>query len=144
MPSHHQPAGSLNSKETIVLSALRSARRPHTAYELIEQLRDQGIKAPPTIYRALNRLISLGHAHRLESLNAYVACRSDHCAARGNAAFAICDDCGVVDEIGASIVAPCIDDWAKTSRFAVGSVTLELHGKCRKCQEGGSGGDLNR
>ena len=134
MPNRRPSNGSLSAKEALVLATLRKEQRPHTAYELIEQLHEQGIKAPPTIYRALKRLIALGHAHRLESLNAYVACRHGHCTSQGKAGFVICDDCGHVEEIEELAFATGIQAWAQKSRFAVASITLELHGTCQTCR----------
>jgi len=144
MPNRHQANGSLTAKEAIVLAALRADPRPRTAYELIEQLREQGITAPPTVYRALNRLISLGHAHRLESLNAYVACQHGHGAAKGNAAFAICNDCGQVEEIREPTAMTGIRAWAQTSRFSINSITFELHGTCRTCHDDRAGNERKR
>ena len=58
----------------MIVEALKSAGRPVSAYEIIDQLREQAVLAPQTVYRALDRLIASGSAHRLESLNAFVAC----------------------------------------------------------------------
>jgi Fur family zinc uptake transcriptional regulator len=135
MPNSRRAPETLNAKEEIVLAALRAATRPRTAYELIEQLRHEGITAPPTVYRALNRLIALGHIHRLESLNAYIACRHGHCATQGSTAFAICDDCGQVEEIGEPKVTGSARTWANKNDFSLKSVTFELRGQCRSCRE---------
>jgi hypothetical protein len=64
-----------------------------TAYEILDAVRDKGITAPPTVYRALNRLVEEGLAHRVESINAYVACAHSH-HSDGAVVFAICDNCG--------------------------------------------------
>src|SRR3712207_2413718 len=59
-----------------VLELLLTAGAPVKAYDLIAAYGAQGEAAkPPTVYRALEFLERLGFAHRLESLNAYVACR---------------------------------------------------------------------
>jgi Fur family zinc uptake transcriptional regulator len=72
-----------------------------------DAVRGQGITAPPTVYRALNRLVDEGLAHRVESLNAYVACaHSQH--GEGAAIFSICQECGAVEEI---------DDKASVTRL---------------------------
>src|SRR4029079_7551003 len=76
-------------QDKIIVEALRGIGRPVSAYELIEQVRGKGVSAPPTVYRALQRLIDDGLAHRLESLNAFVACNHPHHP--GKAVFAICD-----------------------------------------------------
>jgi Fur family zinc uptake transcriptional regulator len=36
-------------QDKIVVEALRGAGRPVSAYELIDQLRDKGVSAPPTV-----------------------------------------------------------------------------------------------
>ncbi len=59
------------------------AGRPVSAYEIIDSLRDKAILAPQTVYRSLDRLIASGAAHRLESLNAFVAC--SHAVHKGSA-----------------------------------------------------------
>ena len=44
-------------QDKIIVAALRDAGRPVSAYELIEQVKGSGVTAPPTVYRALQRLI---------------------------------------------------------------------------------------
>lgn len=139
MGEHLAKAKALSSKEALVLKALRAEPRSHTAYELIDELRTYGVYAPATVYRALQRLIKLGLAHRLESLNAFVACADgEHCAAAQRIVFAICDDCGRVEEISDIDVSQSVDNWTKTSRFSVQSMTFELRGQCHACSSGGT------
>jgi Fur family zinc uptake transcriptional regulator len=101
--------------EELVFAALSKADRPLTAYDLLGRLRTKGITAPPTVYRSLERLIKAGRAHRLESLNAFVACAKPH--HRTSAIFAICRSCGTTVEISDGKLAPQIADWAKRLRF---------------------------
>lgn len=122
-------------QDKIVVEALRGVGRPVSAYELIEELRDKGVTAPPTVYRALNRLIEDGLAHRLESLNAFVACNHPHHHV-GKAVFAICDVCGGVNEFASDPAEKSLTQWAKKSGFMVRSMTLELRGRCKACTQG--------
>ena len=73
-----------------VLELLLEAGQPVKAYDLIAAYGSDGAPAkPPTVYRALEFLSGQGFAHRIESLNAYVACRRGE---EGHAAaFLICD-----------------------------------------------------
>lgn len=121
----------LTANHRRVFDALRASDRPLTAYEILDRLRDAGITAPPTVYRALQRLIRDGLAHRLESLNAFVACAhpSHDCAA----AFAICDSCGLVTEIADSGLDRHLVAWARQTTFTVDSMTVELRGRCAAC-----------
>jgi Fur family zinc uptake transcriptional regulator len=118
-------------QDKMIVEALRGVGRPVSAYELIEALREEATLAPQTVYRSLDRLIADGQAHRLESLNAFVACR--HPSHVGAAVFAICNDCGTVTEFDEPEAVERLRAWAKKARFAVDQMTLELRGRCRAC-----------
>ncbi|MGB0749001.1 MAG: Fur family transcriptional regulator [Magnetospiraceae bacterium] len=115
-----------------VFAALRRAKRPMTAYQLIDAVRSAGISAPPTVYRALERLIAQGLAHRLESLNAFVACTHDH-AHKGATVFLICEDCHGAEEFADAAIARRLTARAKESGFHPYSTTIEMRGHCRSC-----------
>ncbi|MBI1649146.1 Fur family transcriptional regulator [Hyphomicrobium sulfonivorans] len=115
-----------------VLEALRKAQRPISAYEIIASIRTDREMAPATVYRALDRLIRERHVHKLQSLNAYVSCRHNHCCDRP--AFAICDRCGVVNEFSACGLGSLLDQSCQAKSFALETVTIELHGTCHACQ----------
>src|ERR1700712_4539101 len=102
-------------QDKIIVEALRDVGRPGNAYELIEEVRGKGVSAPPTVYRALQRLIEDGLAHRLESLNAFVAC--DHPHHHGKAVFAICDSCGTVKEFDSPAAVKNLQTWASKNAF---------------------------
>jgi Fur family zinc uptake transcriptional regulator len=119
-------------QDKMIVEALRDVGRPVSAYELIEELRDKASLAPQTVYRSLDRLIAEGQAHRLESLNAFVACR--HASHEGETAvFAICNDCGTVSEFDEPAAVDRLAAWARKAKFAVDRMTLELRGRCRDC-----------
>ena len=50
----------LTANQRVVLDELRTGGRPLTAYQLLDRLRVHGFQAPPTVYRALERLLALG------------------------------------------------------------------------------------
>lgn len=111
---------------------LEQADHPVTAYEILDAVRPSGISAPPTVYRALARLVADGHAHRIESLNAYVACTKPQCR-RGMALFMICDRCGEARELIESGVVQRIEACAERGGFRLDRATVELHGTCGTC-----------
>jgi Fur family transcriptional regulator, zinc uptake regulator len=119
--------------DAIVFAVLAKADKPLTAYALLARVRNRGITAPPTIYRALDRLIRDGRAHRLESLNAFVACARPH--HRSSAVFAICRRCGTTAEFADAKLAPQITDLAKRLRFHADESVLEIRGECANCQD---------
>ena len=115
-----------------VLQLLLQAGKPVKAYDLIAAFGEDGSSAkPPTVYRALEFLEKQGFAHRIESLNAYVACRMGE--AGHDAAFLICDCCGATREVDPS-AAKGIADAGALAGYAVSHVTIEAHGKCADCQ----------
>ncbi|KQY29560.1 Fur family transcriptional regulator [Caulobacter sp. Root1455] len=116
-----------------VLELLLQAGQPVKAYDLIASFAIDGPPAkPPTVYRALDFLEKQGFAHRIESLNAYVACRKE---ADGHAAaFLICDCCGATREIEPKASAEIIAAGASAG-YTLTGVTIEAHGLCADCRD---------
>ncbi|MCB1509008.1 MAG: transcriptional repressor [Hyphomicrobiaceae bacterium] len=121
-----------------VLSALQKAERPMTAYQILETVRDAGISAPLTVYRALERLQQDGQVHRLESLNAYLPCCQSHgCAphqGRDAPVFVICERCGMAEEIVDAAVGNALRQLSETRGFRVAAVSIEVKGLCASCK----------
>ena len=81
-----------------VLELIGEASGGLKAYDLLDRLaKDHAAARPPTVYRALEFLIEQGLVHRIESLNAYVACPCPEHAHRFQ--LLICRDCGRVEEL---------------------------------------------
>ena len=137
MPPRTGARRGLTLNHRLVFDALKAAKRPLTAYELIDRLRGAGITAPPTVYRALTRLVDDSLAHRLESLNAFVACSHPHGQHKA-AVFAICDDCGSVSELLDAGISSTLGRRAAAQAFVVKSTVVELHGSCARCSESAS------
>ena len=127
--AHHQ-AAKLSRNQGQVLSALRKAKEPLSAYAILDRVRVAGI--PPTVYRALNDLIQLGMVHRLQSRSAFVAC--DHGSCNGKAAFAICRQCQKVVEISLSDKDERVLLALTPEEIAAEQITLEIAGLCEACR----------
>ena len=123
----------LSSKEELVAKVLREEPRPWKAYELIAHLRNRGFSSPPIVYRALERLVRCGLAHRLESLHAFVTCADDCSRGSGVALFAICETCGEATEFQQPQIISALTSWAEGNKFSVRHVTLEIKGQCARC-----------
>jgi Fur family transcriptional regulator, zinc uptake regulator len=122
------------NNEGEILHVLRSAESPMTAYAILDAVRNNRITAPTTVYRALSRLIANGTVHRLESLNAYVMCR-DQPHPRGSTVFAICRDCGHVDELAEADVVQRLQSDARRLGFRIETTAIELTGRCASCAQ---------
>lgn len=87
---HNPPP--LTRNEQLVYGALQQSDRPLKAYGLLETLQDHGLRAPMTIYRALDALIEKGLAKKIASLNAFIAVGTKQRARPS--AFFTCRKCG--------------------------------------------------
>jgi Fur family transcriptional regulator, zinc uptake regulator len=113
------------------LEMLLRAGQPVKAYDLLPRFHAGGRAAkPPTVYRALEFLERHGLAHRIESLNAYVACR--RVGQTHAAAFLICDCCGATAEVEPK-AASDMDAIGGEAGYRLTSITIEAHGLCAAC-----------
>jgi Fur family zinc uptake transcriptional regulator len=130
---HHGPKDrKLSRNQGHVLSCLRKAKAPLSAYAILDRLRAAGIAYPPTVYRALNDLMELGMVHRLQSRAAFVACGHGSC--NGKAAFAICRECGRVVEISLSDKDERELLALTPKAITAEQITLEIAGLCISCR----------
>lgn len=110
------------------LEILLEAHTAMGAYDVLARLAQDGLGSkPPVAYRALGFLVDNGFAHRIERLNAFVACAvpdDGH-----DPAFLICRSCGTVAETRA---APMEEP---AGGFRVESTTVEAEGLCPGCQD---------
>ncbi len=126
----------LTKKQSLVIETLANADRPLGAYSILDELRDEGFRAPLQVYRTLDQLIALGLIHRLESLNAYVACQMESCGSTNNlnASFVICDSCGIVKELPSVAVEKAVDILLDSFTFTPTKSAIEIRGICHSCQ----------
>ena len=126
----------LSKNQSLVMGILDGAKTPLSAYAILDALREQGLKAPLQVYRALDALLGLGLIHRLESLNAFVACQSNVCDGthHSHISFAICDDCGHVQELNNDAITHAIDTITTQANFTPTQTTIEIKGLCKTCQ----------
>ena len=129
----HVWADDLTRNQELVLGTLAHSAAPLSAYDILDKLRDDGLRAPLQIYRALEKLTERGLAHRLESLNAFVCCADAQCHAGGSIAFAICEGCGKVEEFAEPAVENQLRGWSESAGFVPNRMTIELRGLCKGC-----------
>ena len=115
-----------------VLEILLEKHIPLGAYDVLARLDAEGLGSkPPVAYRALGFLVDQGLAHRIESLNAFVACA--HPGARHSPAFMICRLCQSVAEAQSSQEAGPLGDAARAAGFHVEQTVVEAEGVCPAC-----------
>lgn len=116
------------------LEILLTEHKALGAYDVLGFLRDEGFGSqPPVAYRALDFLVKNGFAHKLEKLNAFVACT--HPCERHAPCFLICTSCDQVIETSGRLPAEAVMQSASALGFAVSRVVIEAEGICPRCQE---------
>lgn len=109
------------------------------AYDVLARLDADGFGSkPPVAYRALGFLVDQGFAHRIERLNAFVACAFP--GDRHDPAFMICRGCGAVVEALAEAQpvagGQTFGQTAAAAGFKVEQTVIEAQGLCPACQTG--------
>jgi len=129
----HTPPN-LTKNQALVMAALSQADGPLSAYGILDLLRDEGLRAPLQVYRALDKLVEFGMVHRLESLNAFVPCRHTDSTEKDMVAFTICESCGSVTEITDGSLDKRLKGLATKADFKLRNSTVELLGVCHDCR----------
>ena len=148
-PHDHQScvAGALGAAQTIaaerrlrftplrrrVFEIVSRSHRPLGAYDVMAVLAKTGGTriAPPTVYRALDFLRAHGFVHRIDSLNAFVACFAPSRPHR--AYFFLCEGCGRAAEIEDAGLIAALRASAAAAHFSVARETVEIAGRCGEC-----------
>jgi Fur family zinc uptake transcriptional regulator len=123
--------GRLTPLRKKVLTLLLESQGPAKAYDLLEHLGDDGAAKPPSVYRSLDFLLEMGLAHKIESLNAFVAC--GHWKHGHAAVFLICDKCGAAGELHANDSVKKLTQEVESVKFQMRSAVIEIRGLCRDC-----------
>ncbi len=126
-----QRGGRLTPLRKKVLQLLLESEGPSKAYDLLEHLGDDGAAKPPSVYRSLDFLLEMGLAHKIESLNASVAC--GHWKHGHAAVFLICDKCGIAGELHANDSVKKLTQEVEGVNFKMRSAVIEIRGLCEKC-----------
>ena len=115
-----------------VLEIIAGSKKPMGAYDILEALKKyMDDPKPPTAYRAIEFLREQGLVHRIESLNAYVLCDTDH--RHAGSQFMVCDSCGTVIEAHLCELPQDLESHVKKQGFHLKKWDAELHGTCRNC-----------
>ncbi len=115
-----------------VLQIIASSNKPIKAYEVLKKLaKITSHPKPPTIYRAIEFWESHNFIHRIESLNAYSACKAEHF--HKGSQFMICNVCGKVIESHICELPSIIKEKLESKTFTALKWNLEVSGICNQC-----------
>ena len=125
----------LSKNQQVVLDIIEKAKEPLKAYSILFNVQKKGIKAPQQIYRALDKLIEIGKIHKVESRNAFVACKNSNCEISNATAFSICEKCEKVTEINNLNLSKYLNNFEDDTGMKYKKYNLEFFGLCRRCKK---------
>tara|TARA_B100000401_G_C52334842_1_gene498133 strand:- start:52 stop:447 length:396 start_codon:yes stop_codon:yes gene_type:complete len=129
-----QKQENLSKNQKIVFNIIEKSKGPLKAYSILYNVKKKGIKAPPQVYRALEKLIKIGKIHKIESKNAFVACNNSDCEISKATAFSICNNCEKVKEIKNSNLSKYLNNFKDNTGMKYQKYNLEFFGLCNKCK----------
>ncbi|RDJ99924.1 Fur family transcriptional regulator [Paraburkholderia lacunae] len=116
-----------------VLELLLNSGRATKAYSLLDDMRQiHPGSAPPTVYRALDFLLSAGLVHRIESINAFTVCHDLTQCQHG--ILVVCQQCGNVTELHQPKLRQALVAQIEDAGYSLASDEIELKGLCSACQ----------
>ena len=124
----------LSKNQQIIFNLIHKSPEPLKAYTILFNVQKKGIKAPPQVYRVLDKLVEIGKIHKIESKNAFVACKNSDCEISKATAFSICESCEVVDEISDVKLSKYLSSFNHKKGMKFKRFNLEFFGLCKKCK----------
>ena len=125
----------LSKNQQMVFQIIEKAKGPLKAYSILYDVQKKGIKAPLQVYRALDRLVEIGKIHKIESRNAFVACKNSNCQVSKATAFSICESCEDVTEVSNLKLSKYLSNFADKSGMKYNKYNLEFFGLCKNCKK---------
>ncbi len=117
-----------------VLELLLKEHRALGAYAILDLLGEAGFGSqPPVAYRALEFLTKHGFVHKIERLNAFVACT--HPDEQHSPAFMICRVCEAVAEAQGTPTTDALGEAASAAGFKIERSVVEAEGVCPACAD---------
>ena len=124
----------LSKNQQIIFDFIEKAKEPLKAYSILFNVQKKGIKAPLQVYRALDKLVEIGKIHKVESRNAFIACKSSSCEISKATAFSICTKCENVSEINNLKLSKYLTNFEDDTGMQYNKYNLEFFGLCKKCK----------
>jgi len=116
-----------------VLELILQSSQPVGAYALLAQLQAGRERlGPPTVYRALEFLLTHKLIHKIETSSAFIACIDiEH---PHQSQFMICEDCGATEEIRDDEIVEAVRRIGEGRGYVVERQVIEVRGFCPACR----------
>ena len=130
-----QKEHNLSKNQKIIFDIIDKSGEPMKAYSILFNVQKKGIKAPLQVYRALDKLVEIGKIHKVESRNAFVACKNSNCEVSKATAFSICENCEKITEINNLNLSKYLTNFKDVSGMKYKKYNLEFFGLCKRCKK---------
>ena len=117
---------------TLVLNILKKNTKGLTAYQILERIQKFKFVQPMTIYRALKELNDKGLIHKTNKNKTFHLCNTSG-SHEHNAVLAVCNDCGVAEELKTKLFSKIIKHVKSKKKFNFNNFNLEITTTCKEC-----------
>ena len=122
----------MNENNTIVLNVLKKSPKGLTAYQILNCVQKFKFVQPMTIYRALKDLAGEGLIHKTNKNKSFHLCSTSKPHIH-NAVLAVCDNCGVAEELKTNLFSNIIKHVKSKNKFNFNNFNLEITTTCKEC-----------
>jgi Fur family zinc uptake transcriptional regulator len=120
------------NNNAVVLNILKKNIKGLTAYEILNRVQKFKSVQPMTIYRALKHLTDNGLIHKTNKNKTFHLCNTSG-SHEHNAVLAVCNDCGVAEELKTKLFSKIIKHVKSKSKFNFNNFNLEITTTCKEC-----------
>ena len=117
---------------TIVLNILKKNTKGLTAYQILNRVQKFKYVQPMTVYRALKNLTNDGLIHKTNKNKTFHLCNTSE-KHEHNAVLAVCNDCGVAEELKTDLFSRIIKQVKSKRKFNFNNFNLEITTNCKDC-----------
>ena len=120
------------NNNTIVLNILKKNTKGLTAYQILNRVQKFKHVQPMTVYRALKNLTNDGLIHKTNKNKTFHLCNTSE-KHEHNAVLAVCNDCGVAEELKTDLFSRIIKQVKSKRKFNFNNFNLEITTNCKEC-----------
>ena len=122
----------MSENNKLVLNSLKKKPKGLTAYQILNLVQKFKPIQPMTIYRALKNLTKNGLIHKTNKNKTFHLCNTSG-SHEHNAVLAVCNDCGVAEELKTKLFSKIIKHVKSKSKFNFNNFNLEITTTCKEC-----------
>ena len=120
------------NNNSIVLNVLKKNLKGLTAYQILHRVQKFRRVQPMTVYRALKNLTDDGLIHKTNKNKTFHLCSTAE-SHEHNAVLAVCNDCGIAEELQTKLFSKIIKHVKSKKKFNFKNFNLEITTNCKEC-----------